>query len=288
MKNRTVTIGLVQMQMSEDPQKNLSKAAALVERAAKRGARIICLPELFRTRYFPQWRKSGKTPFVETIPGESTYVFASIAKKYKVVVIVPIYERTKSGRLHNSAVVINERGHLLPTYRKVHIPYDPKFYEKEYFEGGAAYRVYRTKFARFAVLICYDQWFPEAARAVALQSAEIIFYPTAIGRIAGERSKEDNWAHAWETVMRGHAIANAVHVAAVNRTGVEQKLRFFGRSFVSDSFGKVVKRASEHREEIVLAKVNLWLNEYVQRGWRFMHNRRPDTYASLLKKTKRS
>jgi len=276
------------MRMSGNADENLAKALSLAEKAAKKGAKIVCLPELFRTRYFPQRRRGRSTPFCESVPGESTRAFAALARKYDIAVIVPICERTKNGRLYNSAVVVNERGRLLPTYRKAHIPHDPDFWEKDYFAPGEAYRVYRAKGAAFAVLICYDQWFPEAARAVSLAGADIIFYPTAIAHRIRHDEKEGDWADGWQIVMRGHAIANAVHVAAVNRTGREERLEFFGNSFIADSFGKVVKRASGKREEVLIAKLDLGLNRYVRKNWMFFRNRRPDTYTTLIKKLKKS
>ncbi len=201
------------------------------------------------------------------------------------MVVVPIYERTASGEHYNTAVVIDADGRLLPAYRKVHVPYDPLFYEKTYFLPGDRYRVYDTQYGRIAVLICYDQWFPEAARAVALMGAEIIFYPTAIGRIAGgEEPPEGDWREAWETVQRGHAIANSVHVAAVNRVGKEGDIRFFGSSFVADAFGNVIARASETDEEVLVVEVDLAENETVREGWGFFRNRRPETYGLLARR----
>ncbi len=283
MKKKIVTLGLVQTKMTANHEKNLARATAMVEQAAKKGAEIICLPELFRTLYFPQQRSADKNKYAEAIPGISTNIFAAIAKKYGVVIVVPVYEK-KGTKFHNSAAVIDERGRLMPTYRKVHIPHDPLFYEKNYFEQGNEYRIYKTKRATFAVLICYDQWFPEAARAATLKGAEIIFYPTAIGRIVPRKERDDDWANAWETVMRGHAIANSVHVAAVNRTGAEGKLRFWGSSFVADSFGNILKRASDKREEVVIVRADLTRNKTIREGWRFFHNRRPDTYGPIGKK----
>ena len=276
------------MRMSEDQNKNLLKAISFVERAAKKGAKIICLPELYRTPYFPQYKHADKNTYAETIPGISTKAFAPLAKKYGVVIIVPIYEKMKGGGYHNSAVVIDERGRILPTYRKIHIPHDPLFYEKNYFEGGETYRVYKTKFAQFAVLICYDQWFPEAARSVSLLGAEIIFYPTAIGRIIPRREKDDDWADAWETVMRGHGIANAVHIAAVNRVGKEDRLKFWGSSFVADSFGAILGKASDTGEEVLIRKIDLSRNKVIREGWGFFRNRKPKMYLPLWKKVSRT
>ena len=286
-----VTVAGIQMSMSGSAGENMRKAVALVRRAARRGAQIICLPELYRTLYFPQEKSADKASLAETIPGESTQVFGPLAKELGATIIVPVFERApaKAGkraardRYYNSAVVFDERGRRLPTYRKMHIPHDPLFYEKNYFApGDAGYRVYKTKAATFAVLICYDQWFPEAARQATLAGADIIFYPTAIGHMTGYTSADGDWHDAWETVMRGHAIANGTHVVAVNRAGREgpvgKGLRFWGQSFACDSFGKVLVRASRAADEILLAKLNLAHNQRIRDGWGFLRNRRPETY----------
>ncbi len=284
MKNKFVTVAAVQNTVSLDQKTNLRKAVKLVEQAAKKGAKIICLQELYRTIYFPQYRNAKKNNFAETIPGESSRVFSKIAKKYGAVIIVPIFEKDRQGYFHNSAVVINSDGKLMPTYRKIHIPQDPLFYEKNYFEASEdGYRVYKTKYATFAVLICYDQWFPEAARMVKLAGADVVFYPTAIGTIIGEKQKEGDWHNAWETIMRGHAIANSLYVVAVNRVGQEDKLKFWGQSFICDSFGKIIKKASSTKTEVLFSKIDLTKNERISKEWGFLHNRRPDTYSSVSK-----
>jgi agmatine deiminase len=276
---RQVTIAAIQSRTQATLDANVSHAVEMVRRAAGKGAQIVCLPELYRTPYFPQYRKTEVRSFAETIPGESTRVFSRLASELKVAIIVPLFEKARGGKYYNSAVVVDERGKLLRTYRKVHIPQDPLFYEKNYFRAGdAGYRVYRTSFAEFAVLICYDQWFPEAARMAALAGAEIIFYPTAIGRIVGHKSPDGDWHDAWETVMRGHAIANGIHVVAVNRVGREDRLRFWGQSFACDSFGKVLRRAGAAREEVLVTRLDLSHNRRIREGWGFLRNRRPDTY----------
>lgn len=289
MRNKIITVAAIQTAASSDLEVNLKKTERLVKKAATKGAKIICLQELFNTPYFPQYQKINKDKFAEPVSGNSISMFQKIAKAYGVVLIVPIYEKTKNKKgqweYYNSAVVISEKGSLMKTYRKVHIPEDPGFYEKEYFkESDSGYRVYKTKFATFAVLICYDQWFPEAARLVRLAGADIIFYPTAVGNIIGYKAEGD-WHGAWETVQRGHAIVNSVYVVGVNRVGKEGRMRFFGQSFVSDPFGKVVKRASKDKEEIMLAKLDLSKNEFYSQGWGFMRNRRPDTYKILTSNT---
>jgi len=274
-------IGLIQMKVSDNPGDNLARALASASDAARRGAEILCLPELYRTRYFPQSECEALQGLSETIPGVSTQVFSAFAREHRIVVIVPVLEQGETGAYHNTAVVIDRDGGILPPYRKVHMPHDPLFYEKHYFVPGDCYRVYDTAPARFAVLICYDQWFPEAARAVTLLGAEILFYPTAIGWPAGGGiPPEGDWSLAWETIQRGHAIANGVHVAAVNRSGREGDLLFWGRSFVADAFGNVLARAGEE-EEILVVDIDLSMNRGIQEGWGFLRNRRPDTYGIL-------
>ena len=281
----TQKIGLIQTAATGDLDRNLEHTLAMAKQAIAEGARILCLQELYRTPYFPQYDGRDAAPCAETIPGASTDAFSALAREHGVVIVVPLYERTESGEYYNTAVVIDADGRLLPSYRKVHIPFDPLFYEKSYFRPGDRYRVYDTRYARIAVLICYDQWFPEAARAVALQGADIIFYPTALGRITGaEEPPEGDWREAWETVQRGHAIANSVHVAAVNRVGDEDGIRFFGSSFVADAFGNVLARASDTDEEVLVVEVDLSMNESVREGWGFFRNRRPETYRTLVRR----
>lgn len=278
-----VTIGLIQTSVTGNTNLNLKRTAAKAKEAIAKGAQIICLQELYRTIYFPQAENIDAACFAETIPGESTDAFAVLAKEHGVVIVVPLFEKDDKGNYYNSVVVIDAGGRVLPAYRKVHIPHDPLFYEKDYFQDGQDFRVYDTCYARLAVLICYDQWFPEAARIVALKGADIIFYPTAIGWIKGEgMPPEGDWHDAWETVQRGHAISNGVHVAAVNRVGQEGDLIFWGSSFVCDSFGQVLKRASDKDEEVVIVEIDLDKNSEVQEGWGFLRNRRPETYGSLV------
>jgi len=265
---KKVTIGLIQTSVSEDLGRNLEETLKKVNSAISKGAKIICLPELYRTTYFPQAEHTDAACFAETIPGESTDAFSALAKKNGVVIIVPLYEIAVDGHYYNSVAVIDADGRLMQTYRKMHIPHDPLFYEKNYFqEGDKNFLIYDTRYAKIAVLICYDQWFPEAARIVALKGADIIFYPTAIGWIKGEGlPPEGDWHDAWETVQRGHAIANGVHVAAVNRVGQEGELIFWGSSFVCDSFGKGIIRASDDDEEILMAEIDLDKNRKIQEG----------------------
>lgn len=284
--DKIVTIGLIQTSVSENIAQNMKKVAKKIEQAAQKGAQIVCLQELYRTRYFPQQEKKDATGLAESIPGESTKVFSELAKKHKLVIIAPLFEKAEDDKFYNSAVVIGSNGELLGTYRKAHIPQDPYFYEKDYFEAGdSEYKVFKTIFARISALICYDQWFPEPARICALKGAEIIFYPTAIGYVKDYTSEDGDWHDAWKTVQRAHAIANGIHVAAVNRVGEEGELQFWGGSFVCDSFGKVLSEASTTKEEVLIVKVDLNNNKRIQDGWGFLKNRRPKTYDSLTKET---
>lgn len=280
MPQPTRTIALIQMEIGPDPESNLGRARERVEKAARNGAQFICLPELFRTRYFPQQIGTPVQSFAETIPGESTEVFARIAREFAAVIIVPVFERLPSGHRANAAVVIDADGKVHAPYHKVHIPQDPKFFEKGYFYPGDHYAVHATRYGKIAVLICYDQWFPEAARCVALDGAEIIFYPTAIGNPCTEPPAEGDWQEAWEIIQRSHAIANNVHVAAVNRAGREGNIRFFGGSFICDAFGKVLARAGD-ADETITATVDLDINEEIRDSWGFFRNRRPDTYGTI-------
>jgi len=297
---RKFTVGLVQMACSPDPEENLCHAAARVEEAARAGAEVICLPELFRTQYFCQREDAACFDLAETIPGPTTGALAKIAKEHSVVVIAPIFERRAAGVYHNSAAVIDANGELAGLYRKMHVPDDPAYYEKFYFTpGDLGFRAFETRPGRLATLICWDQWYPEAARLAALRGASILFYPTAIGWHPGE--KEEFGAaqrDAWRTVQRGHAIANGVYVAAVNRVGHERPrgpsadgqvtnlagLEFWGSSFICDPFGVVLKEASASREEIVLAEVDHARIEEVRRNWPFLRDRRIDAYGEIAQR----
>ncbi len=282
--DKIVSIGLIQTSVSENIAQNMKETSEKIEQAANKGAKIVCLQELYRTKYFPQHEKQDVIGLAEAIPGESTKMFSDLAKKHKLVIIAPLFEKAKRGKFFNSAVVINVNGELLGTYRKAHIPHDPYFYEKDYFEeGDSEYKVFETPFARISALICYDQWFPEPARICSLKGAEIIFYPTAIGYVKGYTSEDGDWHDAWKTVQRAHAISNGVHVAAVNRVGEEGELQFWGGSFVCDSFGKILNQASTTKEEVLIVKVDLSKNKRIQEGWGFLRNRRPSTYKQLLK-----
>ncbi len=278
---KTVKVGLVQAAVSDDLKANLERAIEKINEAADRGAQIICLQELYRTKYFPREDRKDAARFSEKIPGESTRAFSILAKERRAVIIVPLFEKAGEGVYYNSAAVIDADGKLLGAYRKIHIPHDPLFYEKSYFKpGNKGYQVYRTRYAKFSVLICYDQWYPEAARICTLKGAEILFYPTAIGWIKDYLPEEGDWREAWETIQKAHAIANGVHVAAVNRVGEEGELKFWGSSFVCGPFGKTIARAGE-QEEVLVAELDLNENKAIRDGWGFLRNRRPDTYKQI-------
>ena len=284
MKNtkQNVRIGLVQMSCTADPQKNLKKAVSRIKLAASEGAQVVCLEELFRTEYFCRTENSRNFDLAESIPGPATDTLCKIAGTSKTVIIASLFEKRASGVYHNTAVVIDADGKLLGKYRKMHIPDDPGFYEKFYFvPGDLGFRTFKTRYAKIGVLICWDQWFPEAARLTALGGAEILFYPTAIGWKAEEPAETKSYHSAWETVQRGHAIANGVYVASVNRVGREGELKFWGSSFVADPFGSVVYRASSHAEEIVLADCDLSTVEKTRREWPFLRDRRIDAYQEI-------
>ena len=282
MPEKKVTIGLIQTSVSKDLDLNLKRTMEYVKSAAAKGAQIVCLQELFRTRYFPQWDQKDARALAETIPGPSTEAFSKLAEEQSIVVIVPVFEKDEAG-YYNSVAVIDADGRLLPTYRKLHIPNDPLFYEQSYFTPGEEIRVYDTRYAKIAVLICYDQWFPEAARVAALGGAEVIFYPTAIGWIKGEEDPaEGDWHDAWETIQRSHSIASSVCVAAANRVGLEGDIVFWGSSFVCDCFGKILARASSSKEEMLVVELDLGHNEVVRESWGFFRNRRPDVYWPII------
>ncbi|HYF05412.1 MAG TPA: carbon-nitrogen hydrolase [Patescibacteria group bacterium] len=291
MTKRIVKIGLIQTKVSESLQGNITKTAKLVEEALKKGANVVCLQELYNAPYFPQYAKFDAEKYLEDLQGPSFQALSPLAKKYNAVIIVPIFERFKKNRNYNTALVINTDGKPLKPYRKMHIPHDPGFYEKYYFAEGEddGYQVYKTKYGVIAVLICFDQWFPEAARAVSLKGADMIFYPTAIGYLKGFQVNKDqgDWHDAWELTQRSHAIDNSVVVAAANRVGTEGKLEFWGQSFVSGPFGKIMARASKSKDEALVVEVDLALNKYVADGWGFRDNRRPKSYQSLIVEKKK-
>jgi len=279
-------IGLVQMRCSEEPRENLERALARIEAAAGDGARVVCLQELFRSPYPCQSEDPARFALAEPIPGPTSEALSKLAGARNVTIVASLFERRAEGLYHNTAVVIDADGRLLGCYRKMHIPDDPLYYEKFYFApGDLGFPCFATRDVRLGALVCWDQWFPEAARLTALAGAQILFYPTAIGWQFDEGSQVDAAQHdAWETAQRAHAIANGVFVAAVNRVGREGAIRFWGQSFVADPFGRVLARASATQEETLLVECDLARVEAVRRDWPFLRDRRVDAYADLSKR----
>jgi N-carbamoylputrescine amidase len=285
---QTYKVGLVQMRMSPDPDANLRTAAARVREAAAGGAAVVCLPELFRSQYFAQREDPATFDLAEAVPGESTTALSQVAREAGVVVIVPIFEKRAPGLYHNSAVILDATGEIAGLYRKMHIPDDPAYYEKFYFApGDLGFRAFDTQAGRIGTLICWDQWYPEGARLTALQGAGILFYPTAIGWHPAEKATHGaQQLDAWRTIQRGHAIANGVFVAAVNRVGHEQPaggdgIEFWGHSFLADPFGVILAEAPADREVVLIAEVDLGRIEAVRRGWPFLRDRRVDAYGGI-------
>jgi N-carbamoylputrescine amidase len=289
-KSRQVVLGLVQMRCSNDPEENLKKILERIEEAANRGANIICTQELFRSQYFCQEESHDNFQLAESIPGPSTEALCKLAAKRNVVIIASLFEKRAPGIYHNTAVVIDADGTLLGKYRKMHIPDDPLYYEKFYFTpGDTGFRSFQTKYANIGTLVCWDQWFPEAARLTALQGAEILFYPTAIGWHPSEKNEYgERQVNSWEVIQRSHAIANGVFVAAVNRVGHEGDqeggIEFWGHSFVSDPSGQLLATGSHNEEEIMIVPINLAQVEFSRVHWPFLRDRRVDAYGSLKKR----
>jgi N-carbamoylputrescine amidase len=281
-----VTIGLVQMRCTPKPAENLRKGLALVEKAARRGAQIVCLPELFRSLYFCQTEDHRQFSLAEPIPGPTTAALSQIARKRRITIVGSVFEKRSAGVYHNTVVVIDAKGKLAGKYRKMHIPDDPLYYEKFYFTpGDLGFRSFATKHANVGTLVCWDQWYPEAARLTALQGAQIIFYPTAIGWHAREIKKFGQKQYdAWVTVQRAHAIANGVFVAVPNRIGREGTVQFWGGSFVCDPFGEMITQASHEKEEVVLAKCDLRKVERTRQHWPFLRDRRIDAYGGITQR----
>lgn len=287
MSSETVIIALVQTASQSAPSDNLAKACLKVREAAAEGAQIICLQELFTTPYFCQTEEYGAFEYAEAIPGSSTEVLQELARELEVVIVASLFEKRARGLFHNTAAVIDADGTFLGKYRKMHIPDDPGFYEKFYFTpGDLGYKVFKTRYATIGVLICWDQWYPEAARLTALKGAEILFYPTAIGWAADEHSVEVRQSQqaAWKTMQQSHAIANGVFVAAANRVGTEGELEFWGNSFVADPFGQLIAEASHHDETVLLARCDRSRIGFYRSHWPFLRDRRIETYGELQKR----
>lgn len=282
-KSNTVKVGLVQMSCDPKPEVNLKKAIARIGEAAKKGAQIICLQELFRSQYFCQTEDIALFKLAETIPGPTTAALSEVARQKKVVIIASIFEKRTAGVYHNTAVVIDATGKITGKYRKMHIPDDPLYYEKFYFTpGDLGFQTHDTKYGKIGALVCWDQWFPEAARLTALSGSQFLFYPTAIGWLPDENEEMNQAQHsAWETIQRAHAIANGVYVVVVNRVGREGKLNFWGQSFVADPFGRVIARASADKEEVLVVDCDLGKIEETRQNWPFLRDRRIDFYMPL-------
>ena len=284
------TLGLIQMRCEADPAVNLDRAVTAIRRAAENDAEIVCLQELFRSHYFCQRQSPELFDLAEPIPGPTTERLAEVARDTQTVVVGSVFEKRAPGVYHNTAVVIDADGRLLGLYRKMHIPDDPLFFEKYYFTpGDLGFRVFETRYARIGTLVCWDQWFPEAARLTAIQGAEVLFYPTAIGWHPGEKAEHGHaQREAWEMIQRSHAIANGVFVAAVNRVGHEGPgdggLDFWGSSFVCDPFGVVLGRSSVDGEEVLVVPCDRRRLEEVRRSWPFLRDRRIDAYSDLTRR----
>ncbi len=280
-------IGLIQMACGTDPNANLDHAVAKIREAAHNGAQIVCLQELFRSQYFCREEDIRLFDLAETIPGPSTERLCPLAAQLGIVIVASLFEKRAVGLYHNTAVVIDADGALLGMYRKMHIPDDPLFLEKFYFTpGDLGFKAFDTKFGRIATLVCWDQWYPEAARLAAMTGANILFYPTAIGWHPAEKAEYGEAQHsAWKTIQRSHAIANGIYVAAVNRVGFEgtpdKTLEFWGASFVSDPFGRVLAEGSHDKEEILIVECDVKQMEEVRRNWPFLRDRRIDAYGPL-------
>lgn len=284
-------VGLVQFACSTNPAENLEKAAEKVRDAARAGAQIICLQELFRSQYFCRKEDADLFDLAETIPGESSTVLSILARELHVVIVASLFEKRSAGLYHNTAAVIDADGELLGIYRKMHIPDDPLYYEKFYFTpGDLGFKAWDTRYGRIGVLVCWDQWYPEGARLTAMQGANILFYPTAIGWHPGEKAEYGpRQLDAWKTIQRSHAIANGIYVAAVNRVGFEQGpddtgIEFWGNSFLADPQGQVLAQASADQEEILVHECDPREIDIVRRNWPFFRDRRIDHYGEITKR----
>ena len=287
--NNKVTIGLIQTACSPDPSANFKKTLAAAQRAAKQGAQIICTQELFRSQYFCQTEDHANFQLAEPVPGTTTKAFQKLAKQNHVVVIASLFEKRASGVYHNTAAIIDADGSLLGLYRKMHIPDDPLYYEKFYFTpGDLGFRAWETQYGKIGVLVCWDQWYPEAARLTAMQGAEILFYPTAIGWHPAEKSEYEKQHSAWETIQRSHAIANGCYVAVPNRIGHEKLsgdgIQFWGQSFVAGTSGEILAKAGTEKDETLIVELDLRKVDQTRTHWPFLRDRRIDAYGDLTKR----
>ena len=281
-----VKVGLVQMSCTANKEQNLQKAVTKVREAAQQGAQIVCLQELFTSLYFCDEENYDNFALAEAVPGPSTDTLSALAAELNVVIIASLFEKRAMGVYHNTTAVLDADGAYLGKYRKMHIPDDPGFYEKFYFTpGDLGYKVFKTKYATIGVLICWDQWYPEAARITALMGAEILFYPTAIGWATTQDNETNvDQYNAWQTIQRSHAVANGIHVVSVNRVGHEAGVDFWGGSFVANPFGKLLYQASHNEEEIIIQDLDLNKSDYYRSHWPFLRDRRIDSYQPITKR----
>jgi len=283
-----VNVGIVQMSCTNNKQANLDKAIDKVKEAASKGAQIVCLQELFTSLYFCDEEDYDNFRLAEPVPGPSTDALSKIAKEGGVVIIASLFEKRTQGLYHNTTAVIDADGTFLGKYRKMHIPDDPSYYEKFYFTpGDLGYKVFNTKFARIGVLICWDQWYPEAARITALMGAQILFYPTAIGwATSQDEATNTEQYNAWQTIQRSHSVANGIHVVSVNRVGFEQegRMKFWGGSFITNPFGSIICKASHENEEVHVEELDLEKTERYRTHWPFLRDRRIDSYQQITKR----
>ena len=283
---KNVKVGLVQMNCTASKEENLAKAVLKTREAAQKGAQIVCLQELFTSLYFCDEEIYDNFLLAEAIPGPSTNILADLAKELNVVIIASLFEKRAEGLYHNTTAVLDADGAYLGKYRKMHIPDDPGYYEKFYFTpGDLGYKVFKTKYATIGVLICWDQWYPEAARITALMGAEILFYPTAIGWASSQEIDTNTEQYnAWQTIQRSHAVANGVYVVSVNRSGDEGLMKFWGGSFVSNPFGSVLYQASHTEEEVHVHELDLNKSDSYRTHWPFLRDRRIDSYGQITKR----
>ncbi len=283
-----VKVGIVQMSCTSDKHANMQKAIEKIKEAAAKGAQIVCLQELFTSLYFCDVENYDNFNLAEPIPGPSTDTLSKIAKEAGVVIIASLFEKRTQGLYHNTTAVLDADGSFLGKYRKMHIPDDPAYYEKFYFTpGDLGYKVFKTKFAKVGVLICWDQWYPEAARITALMGAEILFYPTAIGwATSQDEATNTEQYNAWQTIQRSHSVANGIHVVSVNRVGFEQdgRMKFWGGSFIANPFGSIIYKASHDKEEVQVEELDLEKTDKYRTHWPFLRDRRIDSYQQITKR----
>ncbi len=286
MSERKVKVGIAQLKCAADKQANINNAVEKIRALAAQGANIICLQELFASLYFCDVEDYHNFRLAESIPGPTTELFSALAKELGVVIVASLFEKRAEGLYHNTAAVIDADGTYLGKYRKMHIPDDPGYYEKFYFTpGDLGYKVFKTRFATIGVLICWDQWYPEASRITALKGAEILFYPTAIGwATSQDEATNDEQYQAWQTIQRAHSVANGVPVVSVNRTGMEGDMQFWGGSFITNAFGRVKYQAPHLEEALHVEEIDLAESDHYRMHWPYLRDRRIDSYEPILKR----